>query len=55
MILMFCSPSNGAKLFENFWEDWTDDFIYKGQQRGLVFTEAQLKTMVCLDIQMRLE
>ena len=55
VILMFCSPSNGAKLFEDFWEDWTDDFIYKGQQRGLVFTEASLKTMVRLDIQMRLE
>ena len=52
---MFCSPGNGVKLFEDFWKDWTDDFLYRGQQRGLNFTDDQLKTMVHSDIQMRLQ
>ena len=52
---MFCQPENALKLFEDFWGDWTDDFKYKGQRRGVIFTEDQLKTMVRLDLQVRLQ
>ena len=55
VILMFCSPGNGAKLFDDFWPDWTDDFKHRGEQRGYTITEDQLKTMVRLDLQIRLQ
>ena len=30
VILMFCQPSDPKTLFDNFWNDWTDDFVHKG-------------------------
>ena len=55
MILLYCQPADPAQLFNTFWTDWTDDFSHRGQQRGLTFTDAQLRTMVRLDLQMRLQ
>ena len=54
VILMFCTPSDPARLFNDFWYDWTDDFKHKAVRRGLQYTDGQLKTMVRLDIQTRL-
>ena len=51
VILLFCQPSNPKTLFEDFWQDWTDDFKQKGLRRGYTFTEEQLRTMVQLDLQ----
>lgn len=51
VILLFCQPSNPKILFEDFWQDWTDDFKQKGLRRGYTFTDEQLKTMVWLDLQ----
>jgi len=51
IIVMFCSPSNPKQLFDNFWQDWTDDFKHKGLRKGHTYTLEQLKTMVRLDLQ----
>ena len=51
VILLFCQPSNPSKLFDDFWQDWTDDFKRQGEKRGYTYTEEQLKTMVRLDLQ----
>ena len=55
VILLYCQPADPAHLFNDFWPDWTDDFKYRGEQRGLTFTDAQLRTMVRLDLQVRLQ
>ena len=55
VILMFCQPSDPRKLFDDFWQDWTDDFKRQGERRGYTFSEEQLKTMVRLDLQVRLQ
>ena len=54
IILMFCQPADPKKLFEDFWADWTDDFKRDLELRGQQFSEKQLKTMVRMDIQVRL-
>ena len=51
-ILIFCEPSNPLTLFNEFWDTWTDDFSRKSQ---VPLTEAQLKTMVLLDLDVRLQ
>ena len=50
VILMFCLPSNPRSLFDEFWETWVDDFQHRGQRRGLVLDEVQLRTMLLLDL-----
>ena len=55
VVLMFCQPADPKKLFADFWEDWADDFRRMGERRGLAPTSDQLKTMVRLDIQVRLQ
>ena len=54
IILMFCQPADPRKLFDDFWDGWTDDFKRKGHSRGVTYTEDQLRTMVRLDLQVRL-
>ena len=48
-------PSEPKALFQEFWPTWVYDYEYRGQQRNLVLTEDQLRTMVLLDIDMRLQ
>jgi hypothetical protein len=55
VILMFCLPSNPRSLFDEFWETWVDDFQHRGQRRGLVLDEVQLRTMLLLDLELRLQ
>jgi hypothetical protein len=55
VILLYCQPADPRKLFDDFWDDWTDDFKLRGQRRGLAFTDSQLKTMVHLDVLVRLQ
>ena len=55
IILMFCFPSNPVTLFNEFWSTWTDDFVRRGHLRSLELSDDQLKTMVLLDIEMRLQ
>ena len=55
VILMFCMPSNPRSLFDEFWETWVEDFQHQGQKRQVVLNEAQLKTMLLLDLELRLQ
>ena len=55
VILMFCLPSNPRSLFDEFWETWVDDFEHQGQKRGLALNKDQLRTMLLLDIELRLQ
>ena len=55
VILMFCHPSNPRGLFDEFWQTWTDDYELKGRRRGTPLDENQLKTMVLLDLELRLQ
>ena len=55
IILMFCSPSNPSELFNKFWVDWTDDFKRNAERKEIILNEQQLKTLVTLDIQQRLQ
>ena len=34
---------------------WTDDYEHQGQRKGITLSEAQLKTMVLLDLDLRLQ
>ena len=55
IILIFCLPSDPFSLLEEFWDTWTDDFQRKAERRGYHLSEGQLKTMVLLDIEARLD
>ena len=54
-IVLYCEPADPAKLFEDHWENWTDDIIREAQQKGVNLDQQQLRTMVLLDIQRRLQ
>ena len=55
VILMFCMPSNPRGLFDEFWETWVEDFQYQALKRGGILDEAQLRTMLLLDLELRLQ
>ena len=52
---MFCGPANPRSLFDEFWQTWTDDLDQRGRSRNITLDEDQLKTMVLLDLQLRLQ
>lgn len=54
IILIFCLPINPLTLFNEFWMTWFDDFQHKARRRGVQLEEGQLKTLVLLDLEMRL-
>ena len=54
MILMFCFPSSPVALFEEFWPMWCDDFKLQSQRRGVVLSDEQTKTLLLLDLELRL-
>ena len=54
VILMFCQPANPKGLFDEFWQTWTDDFERKSQLQNITIEEKQLKTMLLLDLEVRL-
>ena len=54
-ILMFCQPANPRSLFDEFWQTWTDDFEQRGRHGNMALDSDQLKTMVLLDLQLRLQ
>ena len=55
IILMFCQPANPRALFDEFWPTWTDDFDLQSKEQLIPLDENQLKTMVLLDLEMRLQ
>ena len=54
IILMFCQPADPLKLFDDFWRTWTEDFEQQAAKKGCLVSENNLRTMVRLDIQVRL-
>ena len=55
IILQFCFPSEPALLFAKFWDTWTDDFKQKGVQQNIELSDEQLRTMVLIDLETRLQ
>ena len=55
VILMFCQPSNPRALFDEFCMTWVDDFDQKARKQNLSLDENQLKTMLLLDLELRLQ
>ena len=55
VILMFCQPANPRSLFDEFWNTWTDDFEMLGRRRATPLDEDQLRTMLLLDLELRLQ
>ena len=55
VILMFCQPYNPRELFEEFWDTWIDDFDQQGKRKKIDLDKNQLKTMLLLDLEMRLQ
>ena len=55
IILQFCFPSEPGLLFNKFWDTWVDDFKQKGLQRNMELSDSQLKTMVLMDLEARLQ
>ena len=55
IILQFCMPSDPFFLFNEFWRTWKDDFEMQAQKRNQELSEEQLRTMVLLDIELRLQ
>ena len=55
IILMFCMPSDPRALFDQFWPTWTDDFERRAFRRQIDISDDQAKTMVLLDIELRLQ
>ena len=55
VILMFCLPANPRGLFDEFWDTWVDDFKNQGQRRGIRLDNGQLRTMLLLDLELRLQ
>ena len=54
-ILLFCQPADPRSLFDRFYQSWTDDFHHKARRRGLTLQDEQAKTLVLLDLQLRLQ
>ena len=54
-ILMFCQPTNPLDLFNTFWPTWTDDITFQAKKKGVTLTEHQQRTMVLVDLELRLD
>ena len=54
-ILLFCMPASPKDLFESHYMEWTDDFVYAAEERGMNLDEQQLKTLVLIDLKKRLQ
>jgi hypothetical protein len=52
---MLCQPANPRSLFDEFWHTWTDDFEMVGRRRVMPLDENQLRTMLLLDLELRLQ
>lgn len=54
VILIWSVPANPRQLFDQFWHNWTDDFLQRAQRNNVSFTDDQLQTMVLLDLKNQL-
>ena len=54
-ILLFCTPADPKDLFERHFMEWTDDFQAASLKKGLSLSQQQLRTLVLLDLETRLQ
>ena len=54
-ICIFCEVSNPTSLFERFWPDWGDDIVLKHSRLGQTISQDQLRILVLLDLEVRLQ
>ena len=54
-IVLFCMPANPKELFMKHYLEWADDFKAKASKKMIILTDAQIKTLVLLDIKRRLQ
>jgi hypothetical protein len=54
-ILLFSMPANPKELFENHYLEWTDDFTYEADGKGIALDDQQLKTLVLIDLKRRFQ
>ena len=54
-IMLFCTPADPKQLFNKHFMEWTDDFQSAALKKGLILTEQQLRTLVLLDLESRLQ
>ena len=47
--------ANPVELFEKHFLEWTDDFKHQAASKGLALDEKQLKTLVLMDLQKRMQ
>ena len=55
IILLYCQPADPKRLFDEFWDQWKDDFVRIQERKEQPCTDEQYRTMVRLDIQVRLQ
>ena len=53
-IILFCMPSNPQELFDKHYLEWADDFVLKAEKDGFALNESQIRTLVLIDIQEKL-
>ena len=54
-IVLFCAPANPKELFYKHYMEWADDFVGNAAKKKIVLSENQIKTLILLDIQRRLQ
>ena len=54
-IVIFCQPANPKELFEKHYTEWADDFVHKAIKQGIHLSDSQIRTLVVLDLQQRLQ
>ena len=55
MIVLFCHPANSQDLFNKHHMEWADDFISNSLKAGVELSESQIRTLIVIDIQQRLQ
>ena len=48
-------PANPRELFEDHHMEWADDFTLDASRKGVKLTETQIKTLILLDIEHRVQ
>ena len=54
-ILLFSMPADPKQLFESHYLEWTDDFVHEAEEKGIQYNDAQLRTLVLMDLKKRLQ
>ena len=54
-ILLLSMPADPKQLFESHYLEWTDDFVHEAEEKGIQYNDAQLGTLVLMDLKKRLQ